>query len=287
MKPGQTNHLLGYPPEARLLILNADDFGMCHTVNAAIMHTLAAGMVRSTTLMLPCPWSAHALRFLQEHPQQPFGVHLTATCDSDTYPWRPLLSPEKAPSLVDETGYFWTFAHMAEFLHQVRLSELEAEFRAQIETVLAYGLQPSHLDWHALRIAGRLDIFDLLIRLAKDYGLALRVMGRLVIDKLQSQGLPTIDDDFLDSYLLDPRDKPAAYARLLHELPAGLSEWAVHPGLDTPELRAIDPEGASYRQADVDFWTSPRAQEIVDEEGIIFLDYRALQKMWIKQTVEK
>ncbi len=31
-----TNRLLGYPADARLLIINADDFGMCHATNAAI-----------------------------------------------------------------------------------------------------------------------------------------------------------------------------------------------------------------------------------------------------------
>ena len=33
---GQTNQLLGYPNDARLLIVNADDFGMCHTINTGI-----------------------------------------------------------------------------------------------------------------------------------------------------------------------------------------------------------------------------------------------------------
>jgi predicted glycoside hydrolase/deacetylase ChbG (UPF0249 family) len=51
----QTNRLLGYPDDARLLIINADDFGMCHAVNSAIIQTLAEGIVRSTTLMVPCP----------------------------------------------------------------------------------------------------------------------------------------------------------------------------------------------------------------------------------------
>ena len=37
---GQTNRLLGYPADARLLIINADDFGMCHAVSEAIFGAL-------------------------------------------------------------------------------------------------------------------------------------------------------------------------------------------------------------------------------------------------------
>jgi hypothetical protein len=36
MNKSQTNGLLGYPDDARLLIINADDFGMCHSVNEAV-----------------------------------------------------------------------------------------------------------------------------------------------------------------------------------------------------------------------------------------------------------
>lgn len=58
---GLINGLLGYPAYARLLIVNADDFGICHAVNAAIMDALGAGIVRSTSLMVPCPWALHAV----------------------------------------------------------------------------------------------------------------------------------------------------------------------------------------------------------------------------------
>ena len=37
---GQTNQLLGYPVDARLLIINADDFGMCHSINEAVIGSL-------------------------------------------------------------------------------------------------------------------------------------------------------------------------------------------------------------------------------------------------------
>jgi predicted glycoside hydrolase/deacetylase ChbG (UPF0249 family) len=276
----QTNRLLGYPDDARLLMINADDFGMCNSINEAIMCTLREGVVRSTSLMVPCPWALHGMHILANHPEIPFGVHLTIISDPVDYRWGPLTSREKVPSLVDGAGYFYNFAAMPALLAQVKLDQLEVEFRAQIEAVLAAGLTPTHLDWHALRIGGRMDIFDIMIRLAKEYGLALRVMGRAVIERLQSQGLPTIDYDFLDSYLLNPASKTARYVQLLRELPAGLSEWAVHPGLDNAELLALEPASNHERQTDFDFWTSQRAKNLVREEGIILLDYRALQVIW-------
>ena len=43
----RANELLGYPPDARLLIVNADDLGVYHAVNAAILRTITDGVVRS------------------------------------------------------------------------------------------------------------------------------------------------------------------------------------------------------------------------------------------------
>ena len=184
------------------------------------------------------------------------------------------------PSLIDKAGYFYNFEHMPEFLAQVSLDQLEMEFRAQIEVVMAAGLQPTHLDWHCLRIGGRTDIFEVMLRLAREYGLALRVAGRSQIEKVQCQGFPTNDYDFLDSYGLDPVNKFSHYVKLLHELPVGLSEWAVHPGFDNSELLAIEPGGNHIRQTDFDFLTSDQAKDIIREESIILLDYRALQGIW-------
>jgi predicted glycoside hydrolase/deacetylase ChbG (UPF0249 family) len=157
---------------------------------------------------------------------------------------------------------------------------LELEFRAQIEVVMKAGLSPTHLDWHALRIGGREDILELMFRLAKEYGLALRVFGRSFIKKTQALGLPTNDYDFLDSYGLDPVHKSARYAQILRELWVGLTEWAVHPALDNSELLAIELEANHIRQTDFDFLTSQAAKDIIKAEGIILIDYRALQAVW-------
>jgi len=275
----RANELLGYPPDARLLILNADDFGMYHAVNEAILRTLTDGVVRSTTVMVPCPWGLHALQLLGEHPELAFGVHLTVVSDSVNYRWGPLTPRHKVSSLVDETGFFHRNEPRQAYLAHLRLDELEVEFRAQIEAVLAANLTPTHLDWHCLRDGGRPDVFDLTLGLAHEYGLALRVFDRTSIERLQDQGLPTNDHELVDSTRLATEGKTARYVQMLRALPAGLTEWAVHPALGNAEARAIDGWWAK-RAADYAFLISPEARDTVRDEGIILVDYRALQAIW-------
>jgi hypothetical protein len=83
----------------------------------------------------------------------------------------------------------------------------------------------------------------------------------------------------MDSYELDTADKAARYARMLRALPVGLSEWAVHPGVGNAELRAVEPSWR-VRQTDFDFVVSQEARTILEEEGIILVDYGALLALW-------
>ena len=284
LQKSETNQLLGYPADARLLIINADDFGLCHAVNAAIFRSLTEGIVCSTTLMAPCPWALHAMHLLGETPDISFGVHLTVICEASHYRWGPLTCRDKVPSLIDETGYFYSFDRIPVFLAQVKVDELEVEFRAQIETVLAAKLKPTHLDWHCLRGGGGAAIVELMLNLANEYGLAMRAADRSWIEKVQRQGLPTDDYLFLDSYGLDVDDKSARYAQMLRDLPVGLSEWAVHPGFDDAELRAIQSLGPRERQTDFDFMVSEEARAIIQHEGITLLSYKPLQEVWQRLT---
>lgn len=275
----QTNQLLGYPPDARLLILNTDDFGMCHSINETVIQAVRQGAASSCTLMVPCPWGLHGMHLLRENPDIPFGVHLTAVSEAVYYRWGPLTSKEKVPSLVDEAGYFYSEARIPEFLAQVNLAELEVEFRAQIEAVLAGGLNPTHVDSHCGIHTRREDIFDMTVGLAGEYGLAIRVSEPPLIEKIKRQGLPSPDYDILDSYRVETQAKPAYYFEGLRSLPAGLTEWAVHPSLATGELKAI---GNSWpvRQADFEFLMSPETKAIIEQEGIIVLNYKPLQELW-------
>jgi chitin disaccharide deacetylase len=278
----KANALLGYPDDARLLIVNADDFGMCHANNEATLRAFKDGIVTSTTLMTPCPWAPHAMQLLREHPEMSFGVHLTLISEHLGYRWGPLAPKDRVPSLLDEGGYFYTNDRRSELLAQAKLDEIEQEFRTQIRTVLNAKLTPTHLDFHCLGDGGREDIFDLTFELAKEFGLALRVSDRSSAERCRAEGLPVSDHGVLDSFGLGWDDKSAKYVALLRALPTGLNEWAIHPSLGEAEAQAMEPTSWRVRKADFDFLVSREARDIVNEQGITLLDFRALQKIWTR-----
>ncbi|MGH2756974.1 MAG: polysaccharide deacetylase family protein [Actinomycetota bacterium] len=277
-----SSELLGFPPDARVLILNCDDFGMHEAVNAAVVESIENGIASSCSLMVPCPAAADAIRLLREHPHIAFGVHLALIRDSPEYRWGPVAAKD-VPSLLDPgTGelYVDTPAQRRALLAQAKLVDVERELRAQIDAVVEVGLAPTHLDWHCLADGGRADIFDLGMALATEYGLAARVWlddGRC---KARAQGKPVVDSAFMDSYSIGLVDKQETYARMLRDLAPGLSEWAVHPAHGTEQWQTIEPSGWQVRQSDHAFLTSSEAREILHHEGITVIDYRLLQQAW-------
>ncbi len=277
----QSSELLGFPPDARVLIINCDDLGMYDAINAAVVDSIEKGIASSCSLMAPCPSAPHAMHLLRQRPEIPFGIHLTLVCDTDHYRWGPLAAKEKVPSLLDDAGELFmpTPAGRCELLARARLDEVELEFRAQISAVADAGLTPTHLDFHCLADGGRDDILDLTAALATEYGLAVRVWLEPGRQKMRRRGLPVTDNEFLDSYFLDTDDKPAQYARLLRDLPTGLSEWAVHPSIGSEESRAID-NGWRRRRTDYEFLTSPQARQLLQREDVVVIDYRPIQRAW-------
>jgi len=278
-----SSELLGFPPDARVLIVNADDLGMHPAINTAVVSAIEAGIATSCSLMAPCPAAAHAARLLRVRPGIPFGIHLTLVRDSPRDHWIPLAPKDEVPSLLDAEGELFLHARAAELLARARPDEVEREFRAQIDSVLESGLTPTHLDFHCLADGGRDDILDLTVTLAGEYGLAVRVWLEPGLRALRRRGLPVVDHAFLDSFRLDLDDKAARFAALLRNLPAGLSEWAVHPAADDAQAQADDPDGWRVRRSDHAFLLSPQARGLVADEGIVLIDYRPLQAVWSKR----
>lgn len=283
----RSSELLGFAPDARVLIVNCDDFGMHDAINAAVVDSIENGIASSASLMLPCPAAASAMRLLRERPHIPFGIHLALIRDSREDCWGPIAAKADVPSLLDPgTGelYVDTPAQRTALLAGASLTDIERELRAQIDAVVDAGLAPTHLDWHCLADGGRADILDLAMVLAEEYGLAARVWLDEGRRKAREQGKPVVDNAFLDSYAIGLDGRAETCARMLRELPRGLSEWAVHPAHGDERRQTIEPSGWQIRRSDHAFLTSAQAREILEQESITLIDYRPLQAAWNGST---
>lgn len=128
----------------RRLIVNADDLGMTEGITDGIIFAHRYGIVTSASLLVNQPASEYALEQAKNIPTLGVGVHVNV--DEGV----PLLPPARIPSLVDEEGKLYSQVHLISRLwrRQVLASDLEAEFRAQINWVKQHGVTPTHCDSH-------------------------------------------------------------------------------------------------------------------------------------------
>src|SRR5690349_24843583 len=125
---------LGYPRDAKLIIVHADDLGMAHSVNTATIKAFESGLVTSGSIMMPCPWVPEIAAYARANPQADLGLHLTLTSEWQKYRWRPLLAGGSVQSLLDADGYLYLTE--SEAASHLNVLEAEKEIRAQIERAI-------------------------------------------------------------------------------------------------------------------------------------------------------
>ena len=97
---------LGFQADDRVVVVHADDIGMCHATLPAIDELMAFGLVTSASAMVPCPWFLEAASWHRRNPQFDLGIHLTLTSEWQHYRWGPLSCRDEESGLVDDQGYF-------------------------------------------------------------------------------------------------------------------------------------------------------------------------------------
>lgn len=130
----------------KLLIVNADDYGLTDGVSAGILRAHREGIVTSTSVLAVGPALEDTAAWLREHPSLGLGAHLAAVGEDP-----PLLTPKQVPSLVDDDGCFpptWKAFLQRAVAGRIDLDELEAEFDAQIVRLQGLGLVLDHVDTH-------------------------------------------------------------------------------------------------------------------------------------------
>src|SRR2546429_3536649 len=143
--PAQTKTVaerLGYPRDAKLLILHADDLGFAHSADAASFDALDKGVVSSASIMIPTPWITEVAAYAKAHPNADLGLHLTLTSEWETYRWGSVESKDKVASLLESDGTFPN--EDAPVAKNAKQTEVERELRAQIKRALGLGIHPTH-----------------------------------------------------------------------------------------------------------------------------------------------
>jgi predicted glycoside hydrolase/deacetylase ChbG (UPF0249 family) len=271
---------LGYPDDAKLLILNCDDLGSTRSANVAVYEALRDGMATSSTLMVPCPWARDAAAMYRG---EDVGVHLTLNAEWDTYRWGPITH---SPSLLDGDGGFPRT--QLDVWEHADLDEVRKECRAQIERAIYWGFDVSHLDSHMGTLQLRADFFDVYLELAIDFQLPLRMAGataeRMIgfpYRRLAAEEGVLFPDHFVYTHVGSQR----AIERTLFDLRRGVTEIYLHPAIDTDELRVSHPDWAQRVEDYAYVAADASLRDLIERSGAILIGYRELRDLQRRASV--
>ena len=145
------------------LIVNADDFGISRSVNRGIIEAFQNGIVTSTSLMANGTDFFGGIDRLKENPQLGTGIHLNILRGE------PLIHPRMVNHLIQGRHFCLKLTSLPWVtLSRIILNEIESEYRSQIERILTYIPQITHIDSEKHHHFFP-RIFKLVCRLAQEY----------------------------------------------------------------------------------------------------------------------
>jgi predicted glycoside hydrolase/deacetylase ChbG (UPF0249 family) len=289
MKVAEVARRLGHPADARLVVVHADDVGMCHGANLAFADLAGRGFITCGSAMVPCPWFLEAAELAAARPELDLGVHLTLTSEWKHYRWRPLTGSSKAGGLVDDDGYMWPSA--AELRAHADPGAVEAELRAQIEAAKAAGIRLTHLDCHMGAVFAP-ELIGIYRRLGQEEGVPVlytrawngdaakafadRSAYEATERELEARGNPLFENGYETPWVAST-ESGQAYARMLDRIEPGLTFLSLHPNRPG-DIEAIDPPRCHCRTDEWRMFQEDAFLERVRRSGIVLIGFRDLQQ---------
>jgi predicted glycoside hydrolase/deacetylase ChbG (UPF0249 family) len=282
---------LGWGPQDRVLMIHADDVGMCRETVLGATDAYEHGVVSCMSIMMDAPWVGLIAEYIKQHPDTDAGLHLALNSEWDYYRFGPVAGKSAVPSLTDQWGCLWD--NVDQVKKNATADEVEIEIRAQIARALAFGIKPTHIDTHMGALYCRPDIAMRYIKVGIEMGIPVMAidlpeeqlkeeapdlgdMFKQMIQTVWNSGLPVIDGLVPADYGMAPEKKKADYIRLLRELPPGVNELIVHCAKDSDNFRAIT--GAAPRWIeDGKLMLDPEIRQVIKDEGIILTGWRELK----------
>ena len=234
-------------PAPRLLLVNADDFGLTEGVNRGIVRAHEHGIVTSASLMVRQPGARGAADYARSRPALSVGLHL------DLGEW-------------EYHGGRWAVKY--EVVPPDDASAVAAEVRRQFEAFLRLvGRPPTHVDSH--QHAHRSEpLLGAAAALASRLGVPLRHFTPAVAYRGDFYGQGGKGEPYPDAIT------PDALARVVGSLPPGVTELACHPG-DDPTLDSVY---ARERVAEVDALCHPIVRRALAEQGVRLVSFLDLPR---------
>ncbi|MEE3331640.1 MAG: polysaccharide deacetylase family protein [Myxococcota bacterium] len=285
---------LGFGAEAKVAVIHADDLGMCRAANAGCFAALDHGSMTCASIMVPCPAFAEAVEGIASRPGLDVGVHLTLNAEWEAYRWGPVAGASAVPSLVDGDGCF--YRTQVEVLRNASADDVEREMRAQIDAVIAAGIDPTHLDAHmgTLLFPPFLAVFEALMR---DYRLPSNLMTAAGLNlsdnpaanemavqmdaasaRLQSEGFPILDAMEARSPVFEPGMGLVHNEDRVARLRAGVTYLIAHPAKADEELTSMAPD-AACREFELEFYGGPASVEALARHGIETVGMAAIRDL--------
>ncbi|MDT0621507.1 polysaccharide deacetylase family protein [Croceitalea vernalis] len=276
---------LGYPKDAKLLIIHADDLGVSHSENMASIKAMEEGSVNSASIMVPCPWFPEIANYAKHHTDMDFGLHLTLTSEWKYYKWGPSYKSDSMASYINEQGYFYD--NVSEVVSKANPDFLKAELSTQIRTALNAGIDVTHLDAHMGAVMATEGFFETYIEVGHEFK----------VPVLLSKGMPALKSSKIRAMLTDknvildaiisasPNDfeegMEGYYSTTINELEPGITCLLIHTAYDNQEMQGVTIDhpnwGAAWRQADFDFFTSKKCADLLKENEIVLITWREIR----------
>lgn len=276
------------PAPDRLLIVNADDYGLTPGVCEGILRAHDEGVVTSTSALVVAPaFAAHSSRLADSGIG--VGAHLCLVGEDPL-----LLGPREIPTLVDARGRpaaSWRHLAARVAAGRVDLDDVRRELAAQLDALVAAGVRPTHVDSHqhvhhfprlsgvvAALAAARGVPAARVVRSTRrgPVAVAVRLLARRFARTCEELGVVTpVASAGLDGAgHLDA----AAWGATLDRLAASgadTAEVGCHPGVADDPDRARYGWGYSWSD-ELAALCDPSARRAVDEAGFVLGDYRDL-----------
>ncbi len=297
---------LGYPADAKVVILHVDDMGMSYDSNLGGIRAMDEGVATSVSVMMPCPWVPGFVRYLKEHPKVDAGLHLTLTSEWQDYRWPPLTGTA-SPNLLDTEGCLWR--SVEELAQHATPDDVEREFESQLARARRMGFEPTHFDTHMGSAFGTAEFLERYLQFGMKHKIPVMFPGghnSMIIKQLQGMGmlpeqtnaigkmlwdagLPVLDDLHNLSYnwqypadhdMTDERLQAVharKYIESFSQLQPGVTMVIMHCSATTEVFPHISDSGP-LRRADMLAMLSPDLKKYIEENGIILTTWRELME---------